>query len=106
MNKMCLRIGLSPLMLAKGKNAPGTELNTADCCSISTISLNRVTTQNPPLYVPSAAFCQYKPGRERNSSKASCGMPGKYVAGLVKSGISIELSASVVIAEHLHGRAG
>jgi hypothetical protein len=49
MNKMCLRIGLSPLMLARGKNAPGTELNAAGCCSISTISLNRVTTQNPPL---------------------------------------------------------
>jgi len=57
--------------------------------------------------VPSAAFCQYRPGRERNSSKAVCGTPATYVAGSVKSGISIELSVSIVTDGHLHvGRHG
>jgi hypothetical protein len=57
--------------------------------------------------VPSAAFCQYRPGRERNSSNAVCGTPATYVAGSVKSGISIELSVSIVTDGHLHvGRHG
>src|ERR1700757_3888022 len=100
MNRMCLLIGPSPLILANGKNAPGTELNSAACCSISTTSLNGGTTQNPPLNVPSAALCQYSPGRERKTSNASCGIPTTYVAGSVKSGISIELSVSVLTDTH------